>query len=69
MGAYVNEIGLRVLAGSNNAISFTRDVTTQYRIKAVDDDGSLEAIETAIQNNGSANVDIFLNADAADYET
>ena len=68
MGAYVNEIGLRVLAGSNNAISFTRDVTTQYRIKAVDDDGSLEAIETAIQNNGSANVDIFLNTDAVDYE-
>ncbi len=67
MGAYVNEIGLRVLAGSNKAISFTRDVTHAYRIKAVDDDGSLEAIETAIQNNGSANVDIFLNADTVDY--
>ncbi len=68
MGVYVTETGLRVLAGSNNAISFTRDVTHAYRIKAVDDDGSLEAIETAIQNNGSANVDIFLNTDAVDYE-
>src|SRR5690606_9824578 len=68
MGAYVNEIGLRVLAGSNNAISFARDVTHSYRIKAVDDDGSLDAIETAINTNDSANVDIFLNTDAADYD-
>ncbi|MCB1976873.1 MAG: S8 family serine peptidase, partial [Nitrosomonas sp.] len=68
MGAYVNEIGLRVLAGSDNAISFARDVTHAYRIKAVDDDGSLDAIETAINTNGSANVDIFLNTDATDYD-
>ncbi len=68
MGAYVNEIGLRILAGSNNAISFARDVTHSYRIKAVDDDDSLEAIETAINTNDSANVDIFLNTDAADYD-
>lgn len=41
MGIYVNEMGLRILAGSNNAISFTRDVTHAYRIKVIDDDGSL----------------------------
>ena len=68
MGAYANEAGLRVLAGSNNAISFTRDVTHAYRIKAVDDDDSLETVEAAINTNGSANVDIFLSVDAADYD-
>ncbi len=68
MGAYVNESGLRILAGSNNAISFTRDVTHAYRIKVVDDDGSLEAIKTAINNRSSANVEIFLNVDTAEYD-
>lgn len=67
MGAYVNESGLHILAGSSNIIAFTRDVTHAYRIKAVDTDGSLEAIETAIHTNGFANVDIFLGVDAADY--
>lgn len=68
MGVYVNEMGLRTLAGSNNAISFTRDVTHAYRIKVVDDDGSLEAIETAINTNGNTSVDLFLNIDTADYD-
>lgn len=68
IGAYVNESGLRILAGSNNAISFARDVTHAYRIKVVDDDGSLEAIETAINNRSSANVEIFLNVDTAEYD-
>ena len=67
MGAYVNESGLHILAGSSNIIALTRDVTHAYRIKAVDTDGSLEAIETAIHANGFANVDIFLGVDAADY--
>jgi subtilisin family serine protease len=68
MGAYVNESGLRILAGSNDAIAFTRDVTHAYRIKAADADGSLEAIESAINVRGSADVDVFLNVDAADYD-
>lgn len=68
MGIYANEAGLRVLAGSNTAITFTRDITHAYRIKAADADGSLEAIETAINANGSATVDIFLSVDAADYD-
>ncbi|MBX3640880.1 MAG: hypothetical protein KF888_10320, partial [Nitrosomonas sp.] len=68
MGVYVNEMGLRILAGSNNAISFTRDVTHTYRIKVVDDDGSLEAIEAAININGNTSVDLFLNIDTADYD-
>lgn len=68
MGVYVNEMGLRILAGSNNAISFTRDVTHAYRIKVVDDDDSLEAIETAINTNGNTSVDLFLNIDTADYD-
>jgi hypothetical protein len=38
MGVYANEAGLRVLAGSSNAIAFTRDVTHTYRIKVVDAD-------------------------------
>lgn len=68
MGVYVNEMGLRILASSNNAISFTRDVTHAYRIKVIDDDGSLEAIETAINTNGNTSVDLFLNIDTADYD-
>lgn len=68
MGAYVNDIGLRILADSNNAISFTRDVTHAYRIKAVDDDGSLDAIEAAINIDGSAEVEILLNTDSVDYD-
>ena len=67
MGVYVNENGLHVLAGSSNAIAFTRDVTHAYRIKAVDTDGSLETIETAIHANGLADVNLFLGVDAADY--
>ena len=68
MGAYVNEAGLHILAASHNAISFTRDVTHAYRIKAVDDDGSLDAIENTLIANGSADVEVFFNVDTADYD-
>lgn len=68
MGAYVNESGLHILAASDQAISFIRDITHPYRIKAADADGSLDAVEKAIIADGSANVEIFLNVDSVDYD-
>jgi hypothetical protein len=68
MGAYVNEAGIRVLAGSNNALTFTRDVTHAYRIKVADADGSLDAIESLINASSSADVEVFLNVDTVDYD-
>ncbi|WP_292915815.1 S8 family serine peptidase [Nitrosomonas sp.] len=68
MGAYVNESGLHILAASDQAISFIRDITHPYRIKASDADGSLDAVEKAIIADGSANVEIFLNVDSVDYD-
>ncbi|WMJ08620.1 S8 family serine peptidase [Nitrosomonas sp. sh817] len=68
MGAYVNESGLHILAASDQAISFVRDITHPYRIKAADADGSLDAVEKAIIADGFANVEIFLNVDSIDYD-
>jgi hypothetical protein len=68
MGAYVNEAGIRVLAGSNNALTFIRDVTHAYRIKVADTDGSLDAIESLINASSSADVEVFLNVDTVDYD-
>lgn len=67
MGAYVNESGIHSLVDTDNAITFIRDVTHTYRIKAAEDDGSIEAIESEIITNGATEVDIFLNVEVAGY--
>lgn len=68
MGIYVNEAGLHALAGSKNALAFTRDVTHAYRIKAADADGSLEAIENAFLANESIDVEVYLNISEVEYD-
>lgn len=67
IGVYVNADGLRILADSANAVAFMPDVTHRYRIRANDDDGSLDAIEAAIAAKGSAEVEVFLNVDEGRY--
>ncbi|WAK03339.1 hypothetical protein [Methylobacter sp. YRD-M1] len=68
VGVYVNAKGLGLLANSTNAIAFSPDVTQAYRIKAYGADGSLDAIETAINAEGFADVEVFLNIDEGDYD-
>ncbi len=68
IGLYVTASGLDVLANSSNAITFMPDVTHTSRIRAYDADGSLDAIEDAINANGFADVEVFLNVDEGDYD-
>jgi subtilisin family serine protease len=68
IGLYVNAKGLQVLANSASAVSFSSDDTRTYRIRAYDDDGSLDAIESIINEKGFANVEVFLNVDEGDYD-
>lgn len=68
IGVYVNANGLRVLANSASAAAFMPDVTHMYRIRAHDVDGSLDAIETAINAKGFADVEVFLNVDEGNYD-
>jgi hypothetical protein len=68
VGVYVNAKGLGILANSTNAIDFSSDVTQSYRIRAYDADGSLDAIETTINAQGFADVEVFMNIDEGDYD-
>jgi hypothetical protein len=68
VGVYVNAKGLGILANSTNAIDFSPDVTQAYRIRAYGADGSLDAIESIINEKGFAVVEVFLNIDEGDYD-
>ncbi|MBF6649106.1 S8 family serine peptidase [Methylobacter sp. BlB1] len=68
VGVYVNAKGLGILANSTNAIDFSPDATQAYRIRAYGADGSLDAIESIINEKGFAVVEVFLNIDEGDYD-
>jgi subtilisin family serine protease len=68
IGVYVTPNGLKILANSPNAKSFMPDVTSKSRFLVHDSDGSIDAIEAAINANGFADVEVFLNVDKGDYD-
>jgi len=67
IGVYLNVDGLRILANTDRAVSFSPDVTRAYRIQAYGADGSLDEIEATINKKGFANVEVFLNVDTVSY--
>lgn len=68
VGLYVTRRGLQYLANSPNARSFMRDPTERMRSRTPNLQGRLDAIDTAIENNGWAEIDITLNVSATfDY--
>lgn len=68
IGFYVTANGLQILLNSSNAKSFMPDVTSKMRSRVYDSDGSLDAVEAAINANGFADVEVFLNVDEGDYD-
>ncbi len=48
IGFYVTPNGLQILVNSSNAKSFMPDVTSKSRSRVYDSDGSLDAVEAAI---------------------
>lgn len=68
MGVYVNADGLNILKSTAYAKSFLPDTTSKMRYIAVDSDGSLDAVEDAIIQLGHADVEVYLNTDAVDYD-
>jgi len=56
IGLYVDQTGLQILRSSGNARAFMPDSSSKLRLKAVDADGSLDAIERQIQTQGFADV-------------
>jgi subtilisin family serine protease len=67
-GLFVTPAGLKILNTTSNAKSFTRDLTSAYRVRAHDADGSLAAVQTALSRSGYADVEVLLNVDEGDYD-
>ncbi|MGZ4994297.1 MAG: S8 family peptidase [Methylobacter sp.] len=68
IGIYVTPNGLKILTNSSNAKSFMPDVTSKSHFRVQDGDGSIDAIEAAINAKGFADVEVFLNIDKGDYD-
>ncbi|WP_333873367.1 S8 family peptidase [Methylobacter sp.] len=68
IGIYVTPNGLKILTDSSNAKSFMPDATSKSRFRVHDSDGSIDAIEAAINTKGFADVEVFLNIDKGDYD-
>ncbi len=68
IGIYVTPHGLKILTNSSNAKSFMPDATSKSRFRVHDSDGSIDAIEAAINAKGFADVEVFLNIDKGDYD-
>lgn len=67
IGLYVKRGGLQILQNSQNAISFTRDISDKMRIKISDLDGGLSALHNAINREGTVVADIVLSTDGTSY--
>jgi hypothetical protein len=68
VGFYVTANGLQILVNSANAKTFMPDATSKSRFRVYDSDGSLDAIDDAINATGFADVEVFLNVDEGDYD-
>lgn len=68
IGFYVTAKGLQILVDSAYAKMLMPDSTAKTRSKAYNSDGSLDAVEAAINANGFADVEVFLNIDEGDYD-
>lgn len=68
IGLYVTSAGLQILSNSSNARSFAPDATGKLRTRVHDADGSLAAINAALNKSGYADVEVLLNVDEGDYE-
>jgi hypothetical protein len=68
IGMYVTSAGLQILSNSSNAQSFASDVTRRLRIRAHEADGSVDAVQAALEKSGYADVEVFLNVEEGDYD-
>ncbi|VAW49587.1 Tyrosyl-tRNA synthetase, mitochondrial, partial [hydrothermal vent metagenome] len=68
IGLYVTAKGLQKLIDTDLAISFMPDSTRTSRIRAEGEDGSLKEIESLLDKQGFANVEVFLNIDGIEYD-
>lgn len=68
IGVYVTPAGVRALAQTRLAETFMPDHSRKMRFRAHDLDGSLDAIDATINAGGNADVEVFLNVDAGDYD-
>lgn len=63
VGLYATSRGLDILAGSSNARSFFVGQPWKARTSLDDSDGSLSAIEAALQRSGAVDIEATLNVD------
>lgn len=64
----VTEAGLKLLAGSGNALTFRMGEPWQSRTSLSDMDGSLDQIERSLSLKGSADVEVFVNVDGLEFD-
>ena len=69
MGVHVTPAGLKILQNSGNAISFTADQPWRMRSKLGGFDGSLEAIDRALDSKGYVDAIVTLNVDGLAFDT
>lgn len=67
IGLMVTPAGLSVLEKSSNAKFFIADPTDKFRIRVPDLDGSLDAIEAALDKQGYADVEVVLNLEEGNF--
>jgi subtilisin family serine protease len=68
LGLYVTPDGLRYLANSGNARSFTRDATDRMRTRLPNAAGQLTAIERDLFARGWSDVELTLNLESLDFD-
>ncbi|MBC5768098.1 S8 family serine peptidase [Ramlibacter albus] len=68
IGLHVTAKGLKTLAATRNAASFTRDPTNDLRASVYRADGRLSKIEAEIQQRGFADVEVAQNLDNFEFD-
>ncbi len=68
IGFYATPAGLRTLANSPYAQSFGPDLSGKIRSRVPTFDGSVDAIQAALDANGFADVEIALNVEDSEYD-
>jgi subtilisin family serine protease len=69
IGLHVTSAGLKILQGSNNAVSFSKDMQWHERSMLYRADGSLAAIDALLQQQGYADVVVTLNHEGMEHST
>jgi hypothetical protein len=67
IGLFVKIGGIKILQNSQNAFSFTRDISDKLRIRVSDLDGGLTAVHKALAKQAVVEADIVLSTDGTSY--